>query len=1067
MPEVRLLEKPGHLFGKVMRIFSYKPEHALRKKSKHTLRKINAKVLALAIAMALITQLTMPIISFNPTNHLALAAGNTYYVSPSGNDLNPGTLSSPFRTIQKGVNVAQAGDTVLVRAGTYVESITFQNSGTSTARLVVKNYPNEKPVLNGNGMLSRAIDFNSKSHIRFEGFEITNYVGSSSALWLGGSSATDIEIVGNYIHRTQRGSSGTGISGAWSGGSGTGHKILNNRITDTPGRGILLTNTSNTLIKGNEIFGLNRDGIYFAGKMSNLIVENNHIYNNTPIDGDHVDNIQMSSGTWQGNLNIIIRNNLFGRAGHHQVILAGAGGFRLYNNIFYGGTTYQYGVALRLQGTDYTHVFNNTVVDTEGKGGLVVSRWPEGDKRLAQSVRIFNNIVLGTSTSAAVINGDGGNPDFQEGNNIKGGDLNAIFVNPSVRDYRLKAGSPAIDKGYQNTDNKLSYPATDMDGKARIVNKIIDIGAYEYGASNTAPAPTQPNLALNKPAYSSAFSRETREPTKAVDGDKTTYWAVSASQGLPQWFYVDLGKTYDLNKVRMISDSHAYPSAYKVSVSSDAVNWKQVYSTTTGKGSTEEIAIPENTTGRYIRLDVTAKSDTPYGFGVYEFEVYGQEAPQDITPPKVAITEPANNATVSGNVYIKASATDDKGIQKVEFYIDGALKKTVSASPYEYTWDSTTIPDGAHKILAKAYDTSGNTAPAEITINVKNAADIPTPPQDTTPPVTTITDPTGTETLSGSEKLIKGTTTDDVEVSKVEVAVQREDGVYWTGSGWSTSETWLPTTVISGAGTKTLTWSYSWKIAPSDSVVYKIKARGTDTSGNIEDTAFVVVKVDNIAPSGTITINSGAESTTETNVTVTNSITGAAKMRFSVDGGSTWTAWEDYATSKTLTLTGGLGVKTVKGQFSDGVNVYETSDSIELKGSNVVSISVTYPAGWNLVAVPTGNDISTNLFGSYDPKTGGYKKVDSPTTGEGYWAHFGQPTTVSLTFNVIDKFDINLESGWNMVSNPFDRDVALPQGYTAYIYNPETRSYETTNIIPKGNGAWIYVSNQQVLILHR
>lgn len=45
----------------------------------------------------------------------------TYFVSPDGDDAHSGSRGSPFRTIQKGASVAQAGDTVLVRAGVYLE----------------------------------------------------------------------------------------------------------------------------------------------------------------------------------------------------------------------------------------------------------------------------------------------------------------------------------------------------------------------------------------------------------------------------------------------------------------------------------------------------------------------------------------------------------------------------------------------------------------------------------------------------------------------------------------------------------------------------------------------------------------------------------------------------------------------------------------------------------------------------------------------------------------------------------------------------------------------------------
>ncbi|MBT7162389.1 MAG: pectate lyase, partial [Victivallales bacterium] len=44
----------------------------------------------------------------------ALSAA-TVFISPSGDDANPGTLAQPFRTIQHGVNLLQPGDTCFVR----------------------------------------------------------------------------------------------------------------------------------------------------------------------------------------------------------------------------------------------------------------------------------------------------------------------------------------------------------------------------------------------------------------------------------------------------------------------------------------------------------------------------------------------------------------------------------------------------------------------------------------------------------------------------------------------------------------------------------------------------------------------------------------------------------------------------------------------------------------------------------------------------------------------------------------------------------------------------------------
>jgi hypothetical protein len=83
-------------------------------------------------------------------------SGNVYYVSTSGSDAASGAVSAPWRTIKKAVNTVVAGDTVLIRGGTYTEdirtgaggSITVA-AGTKSAPITLRNYPGEAPLLQG------------------------------------------------------------------------------------------------------------------------------------------------------------------------------------------------------------------------------------------------------------------------------------------------------------------------------------------------------------------------------------------------------------------------------------------------------------------------------------------------------------------------------------------------------------------------------------------------------------------------------------------------------------------------------------------------------------------------------------------------------------------------------------------------------------------------------------------------------------------------------------------------------------------------------------------------------
>ena len=71
----------------------------------------------------------------------ASVQAETYYIALDGDDSNPGSLQQPWRTITKANNTLQAGDTVLIRAGTYAEVIRPANSGTSNEnRIICKHF---------------------------------------------------------------------------------------------------------------------------------------------------------------------------------------------------------------------------------------------------------------------------------------------------------------------------------------------------------------------------------------------------------------------------------------------------------------------------------------------------------------------------------------------------------------------------------------------------------------------------------------------------------------------------------------------------------------------------------------------------------------------------------------------------------------------------------------------------------------------------------------------------------------------------------------------------------------
>jgi hypothetical protein len=88
----------------------------------------------------------------------------------------------------------------------------------------------------------------------------------------------------------------------------------------------------------------------------------------------------------------------------------------------------------------------------------------------------------------------------------------------------------------------------------------------------------------------------------------------------------------------------------------------------------------------------------------------------DTTPPVAKISTPWNGTKVSGKVKVQASATDNVKVSSLSLYIDGVLKATGNASSLAYTWNTSPVSSGAHKITATAKDSSGNVGSVTFTV---------------------------------------------------------------------------------------------------------------------------------------------------------------------------------------------------------------------------------------------------------------------------------------------------------------------------------------------------------------
>ncbi|HTJ86329.1 MAG TPA: LamG-like jellyroll fold domain-containing protein [Terriglobales bacterium] len=365
-----------------------------------------------------------------------LAGAAAYYVAPAGSDSNPGTLAAPFLTLQQGVNRAVAGDTVIVRDGTYghVNSVTggdssgneyapvvLYNSGTAGAWITIKAEHKGAAVLDCEMLCDAYINLGNASYIVIQDLVITR--GYKEAIH-SNDSAHHITLRGNRFEY-----------------------IANRSTSTTLGLDGLYANPNchDFLIDGNVFHDIGRTnvnwldhGLYLHG--SNYTIINNLFYN-IP----HGWSIQTADGL----SNVLIANNTFafpnGGGQDGQIMLWNTqSNLTIRDNIFY--TPQNYAI------TRYTSSIASCSID--------------------------HNLVYGASGMMADASG------CTLGTNQIG--ANPMFTNASSApfDFHVQAGGSGIDTGMN-----IAAVGTDFDLNARPQGSSADIGAFEYVPPVIVPPP--------------------------------------------------------------------------------------------------------------------------------------------------------------------------------------------------------------------------------------------------------------------------------------------------------------------------------------------------------------------------------------------------------------------------------------------------------------------------------------------------------------------------------------------------------------------------------------------------
>ncbi|MBS1851154.1 MAG: right-handed parallel beta-helix repeat-containing protein [Acidobacteria bacterium] len=211
----------------------------------------------------------------------------SYYVSPGGNDANPGTQNAPWKTIQHAADTARAGSTVLVRGGTYEELVRVHVSGNASDGFITfRSYPGETAVLDASRFTPSGregiLTIHNQSYVRFAEFEIRNFRTADRHLSPLGISVTGagshLELLHNNVHHIEQTFEGRDAPGR--GGNGFGIAVYG---TDAK------TPITDLLIEGNEVHHLktgSSESLVVNGNVTNFRITHNVVHDNNNIGID-------------------------------------------------------------------------------------------------------------------------------------------------------------------------------------------------------------------------------------------------------------------------------------------------------------------------------------------------------------------------------------------------------------------------------------------------------------------------------------------------------------------------------------------------------------------------------------------------------------------------------------------------------------------------------------------------------------------------------------------------------------------------------------------------------------
>ena len=153
----------------------------------------------------------------------------------------------------------------------------------------------------------------------------------------------------------------------------------------------------------------------------------------------------------------------------------------------------------------------------------------------------------------------------------------------------MDAGNYFVEVGdsSRNLTQKVSLPVASWFETIPFMNEQTDMTSVE----------TAPDLALNKRAFASSVNGA-NAAARAFDDNIKTRWQAAGKDG--EWLAVDLGAPQRIGRV-FLNWETAGANAYRIEVSDDGDDWREVYATDKSEGGEEEVTFAP-ATARYVRM---------------------------------------------------------------------------------------------------------------------------------------------------------------------------------------------------------------------------------------------------------------------------------------------------------------------------------------------------------------------------------------------------------------------------------------------------------------------------------